>query len=124
MSKINMYITYEQPFEGRTFTSDQMHEVYRDLADKKEYPDFTDWLIDMLKSGVFEIITDGLNALTVQEVIYSLFSDLKKVTDADIQVAHFIINLVYRTKLYESDAVKLAKEYCLYGSLSLNQYEL
>lgn len=48
------YITYEEPLKGRVFTESQMHEVYRDLADKKEYPDFTDWLIDMLRSGVFE----------------------------------------------------------------------
>ena len=48
------YITYEEPFVGRTFTFKQMKEVYRDLADKKEYPDFITWLTDMLKSGVFE----------------------------------------------------------------------
>lgn len=48
------YITYEEPLKGRIFTESQMKEVYRDLADKKEYPDFTTWLIDMLKSGVFE----------------------------------------------------------------------
>lgn len=50
------YITYEQPFVGRTFTEKQMHEVYRDLADKEEYASFDIWLHDMLKSGVFEII--------------------------------------------------------------------
>ena len=49
-----MYITYEEPFKGKTFTENQMHEVYRDLADKAEYPDFECWKIDMLKSGVFE----------------------------------------------------------------------
>ena len=54
MLNTKMYITHEDPFKGRTFTSVQMHEVYRDLANKKEYPDFTDWLIDMLRSGVFE----------------------------------------------------------------------
>ena len=48
------YITYEQPLEGRTFTEKQMHEVYRDLADKNEYPDFETWMTDMLKSGVFK----------------------------------------------------------------------
>lgn len=48
------YTTYEEPLKGRTFTEKQMHEVYRDLADKNEYPDFTIWMIDMLKSGVFE----------------------------------------------------------------------
>lgn len=50
------YITYEEPFVGRTFTKSQIKEVYRDLADKNEYPDFETWLIDMLRSGVFKEI--------------------------------------------------------------------
>ena len=33
------YITYEEPLKGKTFTENQMHEVYRDLADKTEYPE-------------------------------------------------------------------------------------
>lgn len=48
------YITYEEPLQGRVFTEKQMHEVYRDMADKKEYPGFECWFTDMLKSGVFE----------------------------------------------------------------------
>ena len=48
------YITYEEPLKGKTFTENQMHEVYRDLADKSEYPDFECWKTDMVKSGVFE----------------------------------------------------------------------
>lgn len=28
------YITYEEPLKGKTFTENQMHEVYRDMADK------------------------------------------------------------------------------------------
>lgn len=52
--KEKRYITYEEPFEGRSFTLKQMHEVYRDMADKTEYPDFKCWFTDMLKSGVFE----------------------------------------------------------------------
>lgn len=48
------YITYEEPLKGKTFTENQMHEVYRDMADKKEYPDFECWKTDMLKSGVFK----------------------------------------------------------------------
>lgn len=48
------YITYEQPLQGKTFTEKQMQEVYRDMADRKEYPDFSCWFADMLKSGVFE----------------------------------------------------------------------
>lgn len=48
------FITYEEPLKDRTFTEKQMQEVYRDLADKNEYPDFECWFSDMLKSGVFE----------------------------------------------------------------------
>lgn len=48
------YMTYEEPLKGKCFTEEQMHEVYRDLADKKEYPDFECWFTDMLRSGVFE----------------------------------------------------------------------
>ena len=50
------YITYEEPFKGRTFTEEQMHEVYRDMADKTEYTTFFSWLDDMIRSGVFEIV--------------------------------------------------------------------
>ena len=51
------YITYEQPFEGRVFNENQLHEVYRNMADKNEYPTFKIWKSDMLKSGVFEIVS-------------------------------------------------------------------
>lgn len=47
------YIAYEEPVKNRCFTEKQVYEVYRDLADKKEYPDFSCWLADMLKSGKF-----------------------------------------------------------------------
>lgn len=47
------YVTYEEPLKGREFTPNQMVEVYRDMVNKEEYPDFTGWLYDMVKSGVF-----------------------------------------------------------------------
>lgn len=50
------YVTYEEPLKGKTFTEKQMHKVYRDLADKAEYPTFFSWLDDMTRSGVFEIV--------------------------------------------------------------------
>lgn len=49
-----MYVTHEEPFKGRWFSECQMHEVYRDMADKVEYPDYECWKADMLKSGVFQ----------------------------------------------------------------------
>ena len=51
------YITYEAPLENRCFTESQMKEVYRDLANKTEYPTFDIWFSDMIKSGVFERVT-------------------------------------------------------------------
>ncbi len=51
---MKQYITYEEPLQGRTFTENQMHEVYRDMVNKEEYATFEDWLFDMLRSGVFE----------------------------------------------------------------------
>lgn len=50
--------THEEPFVGRVFTVSQMHEVYRDLINKAEYPDFSIWFMDMLKSGVFEEVKE------------------------------------------------------------------
>ena len=54
-----MYITYEEPLKGKCFTEKQMQEVYKDLADKTEYPDFECWFTDMLKSGVIEKIEEA-----------------------------------------------------------------
>lgn len=53
ISKERRFITYEEPLKGRVFTLSQMPEVYRDLVNKAEYPDFTSWFIDMIRSGVF-----------------------------------------------------------------------
>ena len=52
------FVTYEEPFVGRVFTASQMYEVYRDLADKREYPDFSVWLMDMIRSEVFEEVKE------------------------------------------------------------------
>lgn len=51
------YVTYEEPLKGRCFTEKQMYEVYRDMANKTEYPSFDIWFTDMIKSGVFERVT-------------------------------------------------------------------
>lgn len=47
------YIALIAPIKGRTFTEKQMYEVYRDLADKTKYSNYSSWLIDMLRSGSF-----------------------------------------------------------------------
>lgn len=70
---MKIYITYEEPFKNRCFTEKQMHEVYRDLADKTEYPTFDIWFSDMLKSGVFErvIITAHTYVCQLPDMIQS-----------------------------------------------------
>lgn len=54
---IKFYVTYEEPLNGRCFTEKQIKEVYRDMANKTEYPSFDIWFTDMIKSGVFERVT-------------------------------------------------------------------
>lgn len=36
----------------KTFSENQLKEVYRDIIDKTEYKDFSEWFFDMLKSGL------------------------------------------------------------------------
>lgn len=70
---IKFYVTYEEPLKGRCFTEKQMHEVYRDMANKTEYPSFDIWFTDMIKSGVFErvIITAHTYVCELPETIQS-----------------------------------------------------
>lgn len=118
-----MYISYEQPFEGKAFTSSQMREVYRDMADKTEYQDFETWLYDMLKSGVFEFCKAS-NAYETEKRMIQLLNDFNIINPYTIAIEQFISKLVYTTHLFEYDALELIKEYCLYGTLSLNKYNL
>lgn len=50
------YITYEDPHANQTFTESEMQDIYNEEVNKEEYINFKDWLYDMLKSGVFEIL--------------------------------------------------------------------
>ena len=36
----------------KTFSENQLKEVYRDIVDKEEYHDFHEWFFDMLRSGL------------------------------------------------------------------------
>ena len=36
----------------KTFSENQLKEVYRDIVDKEEYHDFQEWFFDMLRSGL------------------------------------------------------------------------
>ena len=56
--KVIKYITYEEPLKGESFTLEQMQEVYEVRVDKKEYPEFSIWLHDMIRSGVFEEVVN------------------------------------------------------------------
>ncbi len=59
-NSVKKYITYEEPYANQTFTESEMQTIYNTDVSKSEYPDFTDWLHDMLKSGVFESIQGGV----------------------------------------------------------------
>lgn len=54
-----MYITYEEPHIGEVFTLTEMKMVYEKEVDHEEYATFDDWLRDMLRSCVFEILKEG-----------------------------------------------------------------
>ena len=47
---------------NKTFTEDQLKEVYRDIVDKTEYHDFQEWLFDMLRSGLILHIQEEAKA--------------------------------------------------------------
>lgn len=119
-----MYISYEQPFEGKAFTSSQMREVYRDMTDKTEYQDFESWLYDMIKSGVFRIIIKTSNCFETEKRMIQLLNDLNVVSHETLAVKEFITNLMYRTCLLEQDALKLMIDFIFYGTLELNKYNL
>lgn len=36
----------------RSFSENQLKEIYRDIIDETEYHDFQEWFSDMLKSGL------------------------------------------------------------------------
>ena len=48
-----MYVTYEEPLAGRTFTKKQMMEIYRDMACKLVFTELESWLAEMIKREVF-----------------------------------------------------------------------
>lgn len=123
-ANLKMYISYEEPFNGKAFTSSQMYEVYRDLADKKEYQDFDIWLYDMIKSGIFRIVTITLSCFETERRMMTLLNDLNVVSHNTLAVEQFIASLMYRTCLLEQDALKLMIEFIFHGTLSLNKYNL
>lgn len=123
-TNLKIYISYEEPFNGKAFTSSQMHEVYRDSVDKTEYQDFESWLYDMIKSGVFRIVTKSLSCFETERRMMTLLNDLNVVSHNTLAVKEFITNLMYRTCLLEQDALKLMIDFIFHGTLELNKYNL
>lgn len=124
MKNLKMYISYEEPFNGRSFTSSQMKEVYRDLVDKEEFQNFEMWIYDMIKSGVFHVITKSLSCFETERRMLQLINDLNVTSHNTLAVKEFITNLMYRTCLLESEAIELMIEFIYHGTLSLNKYNL
>ena len=124
MTNLKMYISYEEPFNGRVFTSSQMKEVYRNTVNKDDFQTFDIWLYDMIKSGVFHIVTKSLSCFETERRMLQLISDLNVVSHNTLAVKEFITSLMYRTCLLESDALELMIEFIYHGTLSLNKYHL
>ena len=132
--KEKRYITYEEPFEGRTFTLKQMHEVYRDMANKTEYPDFKCWFIDMLKSGVFEEIKETsdmskeLKLLDDIEEIRQKVADNPKnyPTDYTVRLISAIVSeyVGYKSRTEWTDELKEHSESKYAIRLSENRFHL
>lgn len=50
--EVKTYVTYEEEFEGE-YTEGELLELYAKLIDKQEYPEYSCWITDMIRSGVF-----------------------------------------------------------------------
>lgn len=50
-AEVKIYVTYEDEFKGQ-YTEKEMLELYA-LVDKQEYPEYSCWITDMIRSGVF-----------------------------------------------------------------------
>ena len=124
MTNLKMYISYEEPFNGRSFTSSQMKEVYRDTINKDDFQTFDIWLYDMIKSGVFHVITKSLSCFETERRMLQLLNDLNIISHNTLAVEQFIVNLMYRTCLLESEAIELMIEFIYHGTLSLRKYDL
>lgn len=48
------FVTYEHPYKGKVFSLSEMRWLYIEQVDKNEYSEFSIWVTDMLKSGVFQ----------------------------------------------------------------------
>ena len=124
MTNLKMYISYEEPFNGRSFTSSQMKEVYRDTVDKEEYQDFETWIYDMIKNDIFHVITAKSNFFETERRMLQLLNDLNVISHNTLAVEQFITSLMYRTCLLKSDALELMIEFIYHGTLSLRKYGL
>lgn len=82
------YMSYEAPYKGEEFDEVQMREVYRDMADKEEYPTFDIWFEDMLKMGIFteikgddEYILSPVDMETISDAMLLLVRNTYKTTE-------------------------------------------
>lgn len=51
-AEVKTYVTYEDEFEGE-YTEGELLELYAKLIDKQEYTEYSCWITDMIRSGVF-----------------------------------------------------------------------
>ncbi len=98
--KEKRYITYEEPLQGRSFTFKQMHEVYRDMADKKEYPDFFNTKL----IGFYILIIGLLMLLHVSyiNVEFTGFLETMKETFTNLMKVFSIVDGANRTLTFQN----------------------
>ena len=48
-----MYKCTTGSLKGRSFTLKQMNEVYRDMADKRQFPVFQKWFDSVMETGEY-----------------------------------------------------------------------
>lgn len=83
--------TYPE-LSNRTFTEGQFYEVYRDIVNKEEYPNFQCWLCIMKKCGLVVEIT--IEQMTKELYLLDAIEDIRQ--KAKEQPANYPIDYTIR----------------------------
>lgn len=94
------FVSYEPDIEG-TYTMSDMKKVYdTKVSDeyKEEGSDFEDWLNDMLRSGVYEIVEAKVNGIFDKKDVKSYIRDIGEVVARTVQQTAKNVNIEIPTK--------------------------
>jgi hypothetical protein len=104
--KTMTYTTYETE-QPKTYTTSEMMTIYQNEIDHDEYETFSDWLYDMVKSGVYlkngswcesDVVTSGLK-YTMLDAVNELMLDDKTGSWSEIET---LDDLTEKLKIAES----------------------